>query len=715
MKLAKMLVSVMAALFVVIVAPAQQVNDGDNAEVALRAALQQETVKGDLKGAIQQYQKILTTYPRDRSVAAKALLHIGECYEKLGQSEAHTAYQRLLRDYADQSAQANEARVRLAALGHSGPDGHEMVTRRIWSGPDVDSEGSPTPDGKVLTFVDWSTGDLAVRDLVTGAKRRLTHKGTWQESDEFAEFSVPSPDGEQVAYAWWNKDNFYELRLIGVDGSGVRTIYRNAAMDDVEPKAWMPDGKKILAGLGPKPRGRSWQIALVSVADGSVQVLKEFRHGNPGDSTFAHGCISPDGRFIAYSLPKPGDQTQSEIHLLSKDGTVDLPVVTYPAYNYFLGWAPDGTTMVFASDRTGSLGAWAVPVVDGKVQGPPKLLRPDIGGIRPLGFTRSGAFYYALKDTVRDFLTAKLDFNSGKVLTPPTPVSLELASANFYPAFSPDGNYLAYLSLRHHPRTGPAAESLADTVVIRTVGTGAERELVPKLHGFSPTPIWFPDRQSLLLWGIDGQGRRGTFQVSAQTGEASLVLAVDPKARQRYGQLTPDQKSFVYVKQPGAGDEMQIIARDLGSGTERVLLDSKQGLHGIAVSPDGQEIAFETGADAAEGAALKTMPVAGGEPRTLYSPAKPDDFNMNSLAWTPDGKRIVFGVVHGGMGGAGQNINLWETEADRGDPHMLEIRGDAIRGLQIQTDGQTIAYEAGAQSSEIGVIENLVARLTASH
>jgi hypothetical protein len=40
------------------------------AEVALRTAIEKETVKGDLKGAIDQYKKL--AQDKDRAVAAKA-------------------------------------------------------------------------------------------------------------------------------------------------------------------------------------------------------------------------------------------------------------------------------------------------------------------------------------------------------------------------------------------------------------------------------------------------------------------------------------------------------------------------------------------------------------------------------------------------------------------------------------------------------------------
>ena len=42
-----------------------------------------------------------------------------------------------------------------------------VVTRRVWAGPDVDFSTlvAPSLDGRYLPFVDWNTGDLALRDL----------------------------------------------------------------------------------------------------------------------------------------------------------------------------------------------------------------------------------------------------------------------------------------------------------------------------------------------------------------------------------------------------------------------------------------------------------------------------------------------------------------------------------------------------------------------
>jgi hypothetical protein len=164
---------VLAALLACSLARGQK---NDQTDVMFQAAFHKQLVDGDLEGAIEQYKTILAKYGSDRAVAAKAWVEMGQCYEKLGKEEARKAYERVLRDYADQSEAAAKARTRLAALSGNGASrSSEMATRRVWAGPDVDVQGSVSPDRRYLSYVDWTTGDLAIRDLVTGKVRHLTN------------------------------------------------------------------------------------------------------------------------------------------------------------------------------------------------------------------------------------------------------------------------------------------------------------------------------------------------------------------------------------------------------------------------------------------------------------------------------------------------------------------------------------------------------------
>src|SRR5205085_11460866 len=74
-----------------------------SAAAQMQAAINKQTVEGDLNGAIKQYAAIIAKYGKtDRSIAASALVRVAECHQAMGDSEAHAIYERIVRDYADQ-------------------------------------------------------------------------------------------------------------------------------------------------------------------------------------------------------------------------------------------------------------------------------------------------------------------------------------------------------------------------------------------------------------------------------------------------------------------------------------------------------------------------------------------------------------------------------------------------------------------------------------
>ncbi|HKA02615.1 MAG TPA: tetratricopeptide repeat protein [Candidatus Solibacter sp.] len=93
---------------------AAAVSAQNSADRQLEAAIHREMVLGDLKGAIEDYRAIVDQSDAPRHIAAGALLHMGECYEKLGQRrQAHEAYSRVVREFESESSVAAEARARI--------------------------------------------------------------------------------------------------------------------------------------------------------------------------------------------------------------------------------------------------------------------------------------------------------------------------------------------------------------------------------------------------------------------------------------------------------------------------------------------------------------------------------------------------------------------------------------------------------------------------
>ena len=107
--------------------------------------------KADLKEAITLFESLITTYPNEKEYAAKAQLHIGLCYEKLGLKEAQNAYQKVIDNYPGQREEFRIAKEKLSRIVRAKivvqKGDEEFVVRKIGIGPDW-GQGEISPDGR---------------------------------------------------------------------------------------------------------------------------------------------------------------------------------------------------------------------------------------------------------------------------------------------------------------------------------------------------------------------------------------------------------------------------------------------------------------------------------------------------------------------------------------------------------------------------------------
>src|SRR5579863_3500075 len=138
-------------------------------EAHLRAAMDKETVDGDLKAAIEQYKKIIAQKGASKDVVARALVRLGGAYEKQGSGEARPYYERVVREFADQSDAVQLARTRLASGSLISAGGKTL--RQVCAGPDC-GDGFVSPDGRFLAL--GGIGGIRIRDLATGEVRKIS-------------------------------------------------------------------------------------------------------------------------------------------------------------------------------------------------------------------------------------------------------------------------------------------------------------------------------------------------------------------------------------------------------------------------------------------------------------------------------------------------------------------------------------------------------------
>ncbi len=679
---------------------------GTQAEVALQAAIKTETVDGNLRGAIELYRKLAGG--SDRAVAAKALVRMGQCYEKLGDAQARQAYDRVVRDFAEQKETVAVAKARLAALNRPPTEAPPLAVRRIWAGPDVNTEGAPSWDGRFLSFVNRATGAVALRDLASGEARDLTKNPGGGQSP--AGRSIISPDGKQVAYARAAEAGLPELRLIGTNGSGSRLLYRDEHLLRIEPGVWSPDGAHIVAVLAAadEPGGTvSHRMALISVADGSARILMALGSRRPEPRGF-----SPNGRFIAYDCPPREDSETGDIFLLAADGSRETPLVEHPADDRVLGWTPDGSGVLFASDRAGQWGVWFARVADGKPAGQPVSIKPGLGPIEPLGFSRGGMFYYGIESGGTDAYVVELDPTASRMTAAPALINERFAGRNLLPLYSPDGRSLAYFSNRSADRW---------TLCIRSLSAGGDREfpIPPDLERLRMAR-WTPGGRGILVSGFDKQRRHvGFYEMDARNGEARPVLSSNPEAESLDGQRSPDGKSLYLARAGFAFDDKsaRILHRDQATGNEREIhrLSPGEEVGNLILSPDGLELAFTArswnGSDSRD--RLGVVPARGGDAREILQLNRREAIRRDGLAWTPDGHSLLFAkaveVIPRSF-----RLELWRAAARAGEAHPIGVLvsdmayGDGSTGLRIHPDGKSVAFQAGPRKPEVWVMENVL-------
>jgi dipeptidyl aminopeptidase/acylaminoacyl peptidase len=128
-----------------------------------------------------------------------------------------------------------------------------------------EGQATVSPDGTEVAYTytpraDLNRSEIRVAALEGGAVRALT--GTPRMHDRLPAWS---PDGSTIAYAS-ERSGYYELHLVGSDGSGDRQLTSEGA--DHHEFEWHPDGSRLLAVRGRRNR---FDLVVVDAAGGAAE------------------------------------------------------------------------------------------------------------------------------------------------------------------------------------------------------------------------------------------------------------------------------------------------------------------------------------------------------------------------------------------------------------------------------------------------------------
>jgi serine/threonine-protein kinase len=644
--------------------------DGDHIR-SLRSA----HLKGALRDIPEQLEHLPETLARG---IAKALAHdpaerfasLGELRDALAQAAMPRATSRLAI-----TAVAIASALLVVAFATSrwlkAPASRDTpVTQTLWSGADATTanDGTGSQDGRYISIVDHANGALGIRDLVEDTSKWLVRPTPPQR----VESSAISRDASRVAYLWWT-GTAYQLRSTSthapnadvhvlVDGSSGE--YRFV------PSDWSPDGRWIAASRsGPD---YATDVIVVDSTNGAVRVLKT--SDRPAGSRMS---FSPDGRHLAYDLG--GQQPNHDIGVfrIEESGATEVAYLPNPSRDVIAGWSPDGSRLLFISDRTGAFGLWELDLGHHNAQ---RLIRPSTDG-RPLVVTSTGTLLLHVNVSTRDIHIASVDVESGKLVSPPRPAVSAFVGHNRSPLFSPDGRWLAYLSTRTN--AGPGVH-----LSLQSLEDGGVRQWPLPLGQFRQLS-WSPD--SSLIAGQASTPEPGVYVIDVATGRFVRIVEAGS-----FPQLTAD-RDVVFFRRPSDSQPMEYIERHLSSRTERVVL---RGGHMIdpTLSPDGKRVAMiERDGD---NWILRVADVDKGIVRDIYRSA--NERWRPFLRWVPDGRALLF---------AKQGA-FWIIPATGGEPRRVDVgmstASSSPEDASIHPDRRRIAFVAGETGTEVWAIASVV-------
>ena len=509
-----------------------------------------------------------------------------------------------------------------------------------------------SPDGKFISFTSDSGGgdniwvmkrDGSDAHQVTNEDFRLLNNAVW------------SADGNYLIA----RKHFTAQRSLGAGeiwmyhksgGSGLQLTKRKNDQQDVNEPSASSDGKYVYYDedvfpggffqYNKNPNQQIYAIKRYDFATGETQNIT----GGPGGA--ASPQVSRDGKKLAF-VKRVREKSVLYVHdlqtgeekpvydELNKDQQEAWAIFgIYPDFN----WTPDNTAIII----------WAkgkikkIELSTLKVSDIPFKVNNTIKIADALHFKNDAFKEEFTSKVIRHAITSpdgkKLAFNAAgyvwqKELPNGTPQRITNGvDLEFEPAFSPNGNELAYVTWND--------EGLGAIFKLSLKVKGAKPQKITNEKGIYRTPSFSPDGNKIVFIKEDGNDHQGfsftknpgIYWIPSAGGESKLITTEG-----EYPQFNHDG-SRIYLATSGGTKTLKSVKLD--GSDERSLVTSKYATR-LLPSPDEKWIAFTQ----LHKAYVAAMPVTG---KTIDLDSKGTDFPVSQLArdaginlhWSSDSKKI---------------------------------------------------------------------------
>ncbi|MBN2030630.1 PD40 domain-containing protein [bacterium] len=677
----------------------------EQAGTLFEKALFLEESEGDLQNAIALYETIVREYSSEPETAAKAQLHIGLCYEKLGRTEAIKAYELVLDNYSGQAEQVAAARARLAVLEKEIPKGLSVVRFAGWDRPDLFIQPFElSSDRKRMLGVEMIQGqNIVLYDLETEEFSFITEYDYNFQETSVTYSPVFSPDGSEIVYcsfaflgAEYKSSN---LVVSTLDGQS-----RNLKEDKENyyiPTDWMPDGSAILAIGGNINPEDPLQLGLVSSGSGEFKPLVTLQgYAQVAMREYATATVSPDGHYIIFT--DGATDGESDLYIVGIEGGTPRQLTDHPAVDKHPRWSPDGEHVAFLSPRHGSLAIWMMRIQDGEPVGEPFMIRDIADRSSLLNWTENGLACWEPVQ-INDIFLMDVDPETGEPVGDPRQVEYAHTGENVWPSWAPDGNGFAFLKGYYNPD--------GSSIVVSRDGFNVYPIKVDSVQaGYTIFNLrWRPDGGAIGMLSGESGGDWFFLCLDLDSGEweVTSIPATDSIAGLHFDWTGNNRSIFLAkggIPEYGAG----IFTYDLETDEERMIYrpDPEAALfmcRSIKSSPDYQQLAFNSLDNNEMVTDIMVLNPETGESRKVVS-------DGGYFSWAPDGQKLIRDRA---LNTEGSKQVLVVFPLEGGSDKVINLSGSLPRQSEIREpdwspDGKQILFTLQSLTSEIALHQNVI-------
>ncbi len=248
-----------------------------------------------------------------------------------------------------------------------------------------------------------------------------------------------SPDGNRLAFVRRYRGKGEDaLIIVNADGSGERILASRKGPDffGISGASWSPDGKLIASPAGTNKGGRQMYVLQINVDNGKDRIIAPKKWISVGRLSWMR-----DGRGLIISAVEQGS-TLAQLHHVSLS-EMQTRRITNDLNDYRdMSLTLDSSALVTVKSEA-HVNVWIMPSAD-LANG--VRITDGIGqynGVRGLTWTPEGQLAYVSRaSSSQDIWLMNRDGSNATQLTTAE------TRADIYPAISPDGRYLVYVSTR---------------------------------------------------------------------------------------------------------------------------------------------------------------------------------------------------------------------------------------------------------------------------